>query len=98
MHEQRIDTAGAVEACRKLTEAWEEATATVAAMAPAFCEWIRKVAAEVEAQHEMETAMRWASVDNRPLYERYHRTKKKRTRRKYAKRILAWYRTEVAAC
>ena len=55
-------------------------------------------AAEVAAQQEMETALRWASVDNRPLYTRYRHTKKKRIRKKYAKRILEWYRTEVAPC
>ena len=63
-----------------------------------FCRWIRKVAAEVAAQQEMETALRWASVDNRPLYNRYRHTKKKRIRKKHAKRILEWYRTEVAPC
>ena len=88
----------AAEACRKLGEAWAQATMTIEAVAPAFCRWIRKVAAEVEAQHEMETALRWASVDNRPLYNRYRHTKKKRTRKKYAKQILEWYRTEVAPC
>lgn len=86
------------EACRKLGEAWAQATMTIEAVAPAFCRWIRKVAAEVEAQHEMKTALRWASVDNRPLYNRYRHTKKKRIRKKYAKRILEWYRTEVAPC
>ena len=88
----------ATEACRKLGEAWAKFTMTIEAMAPAFCRWIRKVAAEVEAKHEMETALRWASVDNRPLYNRYRHTKKKRIRKKYAKRILEWYRTEVAPC
>ena len=57
-----------------------------------------RYAAEVAAQQEMETALRWASVDNRPLYNRYRHTKKKRIRKKYAKRILEWYRTEVAPC
>lgn len=88
----------ATEACRKLGEAWAKVTMTIEAMAPAFCRWIRKVAAEVEAKHEMETALRWASVDNRPLYNRYRHTKKKRIRKKHAKRILEWYRTEVAPC
>ena len=88
----------ATEACRKLGEAWAKVTMTIEAMAPAFCRWIRKMAAEVEAKHEMETALRWASVDNRPLYNRYRHTKKKRIRKKYAKRILEWYRTEVAPC
>ena len=66
--------------------------------AEAFGKRIRSVAAEVEARHEMETALRWARCCNRPLYNRYTHTKKKRTRKKYAKRILEWYRTEVAPC
>ena len=88
----------ATEACRKLGEAWAKVTMTIEAMAPAFCRWIQRVAAEVAAQQEMEMALRWASVDNRPLYNRYRHTKKKRIRKKYAKRILEWYRTEVAPC
>ena len=96
--EPGVSAERAAEACRKLGEAWAQATMTIEAEAPAFCRWIRKVAAEVAAQQEMETALRWASVDNRPLYNRYRHTKKKRIRKKYAKRILEWYRTEVAPC
>lgn len=98
LQELGVSAERAAEACRKLGEAWAQATMTIEAVAPAFCRWIRKVAAEVEAQHEMETALRWASVDNRPLYNRYRHTKRKRIRKKYAKRILEWYRTEVAPC
>lgn len=96
LQELGVSAEQATEACRKIGEAWAQIAMTIEAMAPAFCRWIRKVAAEVEAQHEMETALRWASVDNRPLYNRYRHTKKKRIRKKYAKRILEWYRTEVA--
>lgn len=85
-------------ACQALSRAWGQLTAEAGELAEDFCRWIRKVAAEVEAQHEMETALRWASVDNRQLYNRYRHTKKKRIRKKYAKRILEWYRTEVAVC
>lgn len=88
----------AAEACQTLSRAWGQLTVEVGQLAEDFCRWIRKVAAEVEAQHEMETALRWASVDNRPLYNRYRHAKKKRIRKKYAKRILEWYRTEVAPC
>ena len=88
----------AAEACQTLRRAWGQLTVEVGQLAEDFCRWIRKVAAEVEAQHEMETALRWASVDNRQLYNRYRHTKKKRIRKKYAKRILEWYRTEVAPC
>ena len=42
-----------------------------------------------------EAASYLAEAANRPLAARYHRTKKKRIRKKYAKRILAWYREEI---
>ena len=54
------------------------------------------IVVQARAAAEFREAMRWAERFNRPLANRYHRTKKKRTRKKYAKRILAWYRTEVA--
>ena len=57
---------------------------------------VRKIAAKLEAQHEVKTALRWASVCNRPLYDRHRHAKKLRIRKKYEKRILAWYRAEVA--
>ena len=82
--------------CEELAKAIHEITAGVLTTVISF--WIQQVAAEVAAQQEMETALRWASVDNRPLYNRYRHTKKKRIRKKYAKRILEWYRTEVAPC
>lgn len=89
--------------CEELAKAIREITAGVLTTVNSFCRWIQRVAAEVTAQQEMETALRWASVDNRPLYNRplynrYRHTKKKRIRKKYAKRILEWYRTEVAPC
>lgn len=80
--------------CEELAKAIHEITAGVLTTVNSFCRWIQQVA----AQQEMETALRWASVDNRPLYNRYRHTKKKRIRKKYAKRILEWYRTEVAPC
>lgn len=64
-------------------------------VAEKFSQIAQKIAAELEAQHELKTALRWASVYNRPLYKRRQRTKKLRIRKKYEKRILAWYRTEV---
>lgn len=84
--------------CEELAKAIREITAGVLTTVNSLCRWIQQVAAEVAAQQEMETALRWASVDNRPLYNRYRHTKKKRIRKKYAKRILEWYRTEVAPC
>ena len=78
--------------------AWREAEATACEAIRAFCEWLRKVAAEVLKDQELETALRWARCFNRPLYNRYVHTKKKRIRKKYEKRIMAWYRTEAAPC
>lgn len=78
-----------------LSAAWQSVVLSFEAIADGFSRWIQQTAADVEAAHELETALRWASIDNRPLYIHYHHTKKKRTRKKYAKRILKWYRTEV---
>ena len=84
--------------CEELAKAIREITAGVLTTVNSFCRWVQRVVAEVAAQQEMYTALRWASVDNRLLYNRYRHTKKKRIRKKYAKRILEWYRTEVAPC
>lgn len=96
--EIEIDPDAAAQLVSSLSAAWQSIALSFEVIADGFTKWIRKTAAEVEAAHELETALRWASVDNRPLYIRYHHTKKKRTRKKYAKRILEWYRTEVAVC
>lgn len=79
------------EADRYLAEAfrifYDQVAEAVRAVADA---WGAIVAAE-----EFRKALRWAEAANKPLACRYHRTKKKRIRKKYAKRILAWYREEV---
>lgn len=90
-----IDAEQLAEAARLLSEVWQNIVRTIEEVAGSLGNWLKAVAAEVEAQHEMETALRWASVDNRKLYNRYRHTKKRRTRKKYAKRILKWYRAEV---
>lgn len=90
-----IDAERLAEAARLLSEVWQNILRTIEEVAGSLGNWLKAVAAEVEAQHEMETALRWASVDNRKLYNRYRHTKKRRTRKKYAKRILKWYRAEV---
>lgn len=90
-----IDAERLAEAVRLLSEVWQNIVRTIEEVAGSLGNWLKAVAAEVEAQHEMETALRWASVDNRKLYNRYRHTKKRRTRKKYAKRILKWYRAEV---
>lgn len=79
------------EAARYLAEAfrifYDQLAEATRAVADA---WGAIVAAE-----EFQKALRWAEAANKPLACRYHRTKKKRIRKKYAKRILAWYREEV---
>lgn len=79
------------EAARYLAEAfrifYDQLAEAVRAVADA---WGAIVAAE-----EFRKALRWAEAANKPLACRYHRTKKKRIRKKYAKRILTWYREEV---
>lgn len=79
------------EAARYLAEAfrifYDQLAEAVRAVADA---WGAIVAAE-----EFRKALRWAEAANKPLACRYHRTKKKRIRKKYAKRILAWYLEEV---
>ena len=93
-----VDPEKVAAAAETLRKAWAGIMTRFEVAAEAFGKRIRSVAAEVEARHEMETAMRWARCCNRPLYNHYTHTKKKRTRKKYAKRILEWYRTEVATC
>lgn len=93
-----VDPEKVAAAAETLRKAWAGIMTSFEVAAEAFGKRIRSIAAEVAAQQEMEMALRWASVDNRPLYNRYRHTKKKRIRKKYAKRILEWYRTEVAPC
>lgn len=79
------------EAMKLLAEAWGAICTALDEAARAVSKiWSAALAAE-----EFRKALRWAEAANRPLAARYHRTKKKRIRKKYAKRILAWYREEV---
>lgn len=73
-----------------------EVAAVVQVQVDGFRKWLHKVAAEIDERHELETAVRWASVCNRPLYNRYLHAKKARIRKKYTKKILKWYQAEVA--
>lgn len=74
---------------------WESVCRVADIVTEAFGKWIRSVVAQIEEKHELETALRWASCYYRPAFNRYRHTKKKRTRKKYEKKILAWYREEV---
>lgn len=81
----------ASEAMKSLAGAWDAICTTIEQAGKA----LTRVWAACREALEFQEAMRWASVYNRPLAYRYRHTKKKRTRKKYAKRILAWYREEV---
>lgn len=81
----------ASEAMKSLAGAWDAICTTLAAASRA----VAKMWAAYLAAAEFQTALRWADAYNHKLAARYHRTKKKRTRKKYAKRIVAWYREEV---
>ena len=65
-----VDPEKMAAAAETLRKAWAGIMASFEVAAEAFGKWIRSVAAEVEAQHEMETALRWARCCNRPLYNR----------------------------
>lgn len=79
------------EAMKLLAEAWGAICTALDEAAGAVSKiWSAALAAE-----EFRKALRWAEAANRPLAARYHHTKKKRIRKKYAKRILAWYREEI---
>lgn len=79
------------EAMKLLAEAWGAICTALDEAARAVSKiWSAALAAE-----EFRKALRWAEAANRPLSARYHHTKKKRIRKKYAKRILAWYREEI---
>lgn len=72
-------------------ELWEKASMALEGVGKALADMWRRIMAGAY----WEDALRWAEAYNRPLAWRYHHTKKKRTRKKYAKRILEWYREEI---
>ena len=49
------------ELAEEIAKAWNNVARTMEAAAEVFTNWIRSVAAQIEAKHELETAMRWAS-------------------------------------
>lgn len=86
-----IELEQASEAVKSLTGAWDAVCTAIERAGKALA----RVWQAARVALEFQEAMRWASVYNRPLAYRYRHTKKKRTRKKYAKRILTWYREEV---
>lgn len=85
----------------KLAAAIATVKDAVAALAPVWeqlAKTAQKITNAILRGYEWEQAIRWAAVYNPRLVHFYRHTKKKRTRKKYAKRILAWYREEVRGC
>ena len=83
----------------KLAEVTETIRAAFDALTPAFeqlARSLRRVATTIVLGYELQKAIQWAEVYNPKLAHFYHHTKKRRIREKNAKRILAWYRAEVA--
>ena len=90
--------AGGTVTAEKLAQVTETIHAAFDALAPTFEQLARSLgrfAAAIALGYELQKAIRWAEVYNRKLAHIYHHTKKRRIRKKYAKRILAWYREEV---
>lgn len=77
--------------CKEAAAAMEEITRQAEAARGVIQAFFRHIV-EVWEEILLREAIRWAEEYNRPLAWRYHHTKKKRTRKKYAKRIVAWYR------
>ena len=89
--------AGGTVTAEKLAEVTKTIHAAFNALAPAFeqlARSLRRIAAAIALGYELQKAIRWAEVYNPKLAHFYHHTKKRRIRKKYAKRILAWYREE----
>lgn len=70
---------------------WAAMLAEVERAAAAFV----KMWPEMWEVEERRRALRWAEVYKPRWAHIYHHTKKGRTRKKYIKRIVAWYREEV---
>ena len=91
--------AGGTVTAEKLAEVTKTIHAAFDALVPVFeqlARSLRRVAAAIVLGYELQKAFQWAEVYNPKLAHFYHHTKKRRIRKKYAKRILAWYREEVA--
>lgn len=84
-----------MEQAGKVAEAMAEGFRAICIAIEEAAAAVTKIWGAIQAAEEFRKALRWAEAVNRPLAARYHRTKKKRIRKKYAKRILAWYREEI---
>lgn len=88
---------GAISA-EQLEEAVETIRAAFAALAATFervAEVMRDAVSAIAWGYELQRAIQWAEIYNPRLVHFYRHTKKGRIRKKYAKRIMAWYFEEV---
>ena len=76
-----VDAAGAMDTVSK---AWADVSITMEVVAEGQRAFMHSL--------ELAMAMHMARIFEPELVHRYRRTKKKRTRKKYEKRILAWFR------
>ncbi len=89
-----VSVADITAAIGTMSKAWAAVSVVIEEAARA----VRQIVRQLARAWEFQQAMKWAEAYNRPLANRYHHTKKKRTRKKYAKQILAWYWEEVRGC
>ena len=83
---QAVETLGSI---------WNGITVTINDAAEAIAKLWHGITDAVFYAAEFSTALKWAEIFNPRLVHFYRHTKKKRIRKKYAKRILAWYREEA---
>lgn len=79
-----VSAADAAEALATATKAWADISVTIEVVAEGIQEFFRAI--------ELATAVHFAKVLEPAMVHRYLHTKKKRTRKKYEKRIRAWFR------
>lgn len=79
-----VSAEGAAEAMATASKAWADLSITMEVAAEGINEFFHAV--------ELSTAIWAARIFKPKLFHRYVHTKKKRTRKKYEKRILAWFR------
>ena len=79
-----VSAEDAAEAMATASKVWGDVSITMEVAADGMREFFRAM--------ELSTAIWVARIFEPELFHRYVHTKKKRTRKKYEKRILAWFR------
>jgi dsRNA-specific ribonuclease len=86
------------EATKSIMDLWERTSAAITTAGKIMAKTVRATMGAYMTAQEFKMALRLAEAHNRPLVSRYRHTKKKRIRKKYEKRIRAWYREVVLKC